>query len=172
MPSECFFCLFQPRNKESLHCQNSPFAKHAACFWRADKNNIVAVTYREAQLSGRNDKLSSSHLSLNREGRWGTTDDFATSYLHFSLFSTGTWRTLGLSIPWCCLPTSSSVCLVFPPFHCALQDSFGQTWWTGDMTIPLQFASLYNRQEVFVWSDCLLDLGTDFLVVTNMANCT
>ena len=29
-----------------------------------------------------------SHLSLNREGRWGTTDNFATSFLHFSLFST------------------------------------------------------------------------------------
>ena len=28
------------------------------------------------------------HQSLNREGRWGTTDDFATSLLHFSLFST------------------------------------------------------------------------------------
>ena len=32
------------------------------------------------------------------------------------------------------------------------------------MAIPLQFASLYDGQEVFVWSDCLLDLGTDFLV--------
>ena len=32
------------------------------------------------------------------------------------------------------------------------------------MTIPLQSASLYGGQEVFVWSDCLLDLGTDFLV--------
>ena len=32
------------------------------------------------------------------------------------------------------------------------------------MTIPLQFTSLYNSQEVFVWSDCALDLGTDFLV--------
>ena len=32
------------------------------------------------------------------------------------------------------------------------------------MTIPLQFASLYDHQEVFVWSDCLLHLGTDFLV--------
>ena len=27
--------------------------------------------------------LISSHLSLNREGRWGTTDDFTTSFLHF-----------------------------------------------------------------------------------------
>ena len=34
----------------------------------------------------------------------------------------------------------------------------------GVMTIPLQFASLYDGQEVFVWSDCLLNLGTDFLV--------
>ena len=34
----------------------------------------------------------------------------------------------------------------------------------GDMTIPLQFASFYNGQEVFVWSDCLLDLGTVFLI--------
>ena len=32
------------------------------------------------------------------------------------------------------------------------------------MTILLQFASLYDRQEVFVWSDCLLDFGTDFLI--------
>ena len=31
------------------------------------------------------------------------------------------------------------------------------------MTIPLQFASLYDDQ-VFMWSVCLLDLGTDFLV--------
>ena len=33
----------------------------------------------------------------------------------------------------------------------------------GDMTIPLQFASLYDK-KVFVWYDFLLDLGTDFLV--------
>ena len=33
------------------------------------------------------------------------------------------------------------------------------------MSISLQFASLYDGQEVFLWSDCLLDLlGTDFLV--------
>ena len=32
------------------------------------------------------------------------------------------------------------------------------------MTIPLQSSSLYDRQEVFVWSNRLLDLGTDFRV--------
>ena len=50
------------------------------------------------------------------------------------------------------------------PIRCALQDGFGQTWWMGDMSIPLQFASHYDGQDVFVWSDCLLDLGTDFFV--------
>ena len=31
------------------------------------------------------------HQSLNREGRLGATDDSATSFLHFSLFSTALW---------------------------------------------------------------------------------
>ena len=34
----------------------------------------------------------------------------------------------------------------------------------GDLSILLQFASLYDGQEVFMWSDCLLDPGMDFLV--------
>ena len=34
----------------------------------------------------------------------------------------------------------------------------------GGMSISLQFASLYDGQEVFVWSDCLMDLGMDFLI--------
>ena len=85
----------------------------------------------------------------------------------FSIFPcsplpSGTCWTPGLSIPWC-LPTSSSVCLVFFPISLCLARWFCRTWWTGNMTIPLQFASLYGRQ-VFVWSNCLLDLGKDFLV--------
>ena len=59
------------------------------------------------------------------------------------------------------LPLSA---LSSPPLPCTLQDGFGQTWWTGNMTIPLQFASPYDSQEVFVWSNCVLDFGTDFLV--------
>ena len=31
------------------------------------------------------------HLSFSCGGVWGTTDDFATSFLHFSLFSTALW---------------------------------------------------------------------------------
>ena len=52
------------------------------------------------------------------------------------------------------------------PSHCTLRDGFGQTWWTGDIIIPLQFASLYNGLDVFVWSDCLLDLARTSSLVT------
>ena len=60
----------------------------------------------------------SSHLSLIREGHWGTIDDFATSFLHFSLFSTALWdlvnsrpvHSLMSSHLFFCLP-----CLL-PPF--------------------------------------------------------
>ena len=107
------------------------------------------------------------HQSLNREGRWRTTYDFATSFLHFLLFSTAL-SDLPDSSPVHSLMLSSHLFLrlpcLLPPFHCALQNGFGQTCWTGNMTIPLQFASLYDRPEVFVWSNCLLDLGTYFLV--------
>ena len=80
------------------------------------------------------------HQSRNREGRWGTTDNFATGFLHFSLFSTALWdlansrsvRSLMLSthlflcLP-CLLPHFTVLCkmvlarphlftgLVFPP---------------------------------------------------------
>ena len=57
------------------------------------------------------------HQSLKRESRWGTTDDFATSLLHFPLFSTAFWD-LPNSRP--VHPTSSSVCLVFFPLSLCL----------------------------------------------------
>ena len=39
----------------------------------------------------------------------------------------------------------------------------------GDMSIPLQFASLYDGQDVFVWSDCPLDLGSSVAAKTAKA---
>ena len=53
------------------------------------------------------------HLFLNREGRWGTTDDFATSFLHFSLFSTAIWD-LPNSRPVHSLMLSSHLFLCLP----------------------------------------------------------
>ena len=60
-----------------------------------------------------------SHLSLNCEGHWGTTDDFTTCFLHFSLFSTALWD-FANSRPVHSLMLSShlSLCLpcLLPPF--------------------------------------------------------
>ena len=73
--------------------------------------------------------LISSHLSLNREGRWFTADDFATSVLHFSVLHCP----LELGELQAC-PFPDVVFLPLPlsalsssPFHFALQDGFGQT---------------------------------------------
>ena len=75
-----------------------------------------------------------------------------------------TWGTPGLSSPCCCLPASSSVCLVFFPLSLCLARWFWQDLMSRKHSITLQFASLYDGQEVVVWSDCLLDLDTDLLV--------
>ena len=52
-------------------------------------------------------------LFLNREGRWGTTDDFATSFLHFPPFSTALWN-LANSRPVHSLMLSSHLFLYLP----------------------------------------------------------
>ena len=69
-------------------------------------------------ISDRTDPTNSlsSHLPLNREGRWDTADDFATSFLHFSLFSTALCD-LANSRPVHFLMLSSHLflCLVFFP---------------------------------------------------------
>ena len=39
------------------------------------------------------------------------------------------------------------------------------------MTIPLQCASVYDSQEVFVWSDRLLDLGKPLQIMSESSAC-
>ena len=50
------------------------------------KPDFIPIVCRREMGGG--DYVHHHYQSLNREGRWGTTDDFATSFLHFSLFST------------------------------------------------------------------------------------
>ena len=117
----------------------------------------------EAEIScAQTQDAESSHLSLNRDGRWGTTDDFATSVLHFSLFSTAL-RDFANSRPVHSLMLSSKLflCLpcLLPPFTVPCKMVLARP----DEQETL-FVSLYNGQEVFVWSNRLLDLGMDFLI--------
>ena len=110
---------------------------------------------------------SSHHLSLNREGRYGTTDDFTTSFLHFlcSPLPSGTWRTPGLSIPRCCLSTyfvSLSLCLV-KTLGVHLQGSIFRERFQGKWSEKR--ASLSGSQVVFhqvVWHTSALFCNSDF----------
>ena len=101
----------------------------------------------------------SSHLSLNREGRLGTTDDFATSFLRFPLFSSALWD-LPNSRPvhsamLCCLPTSSSVCLVFFPLSLYLARWF----WSDLINGKHDHTTAYRKMDMTRESiSCILEL--------------
>ena len=59
------------------------------------------------------------HLSLNCEDRWGTTEDFTTSFLHFSLFSTALWDLANSShVHFLIVSSRLFLCLpcLLPPF--------------------------------------------------------
>ena len=104
------------------------------------------------------------YLSLNRDSRWGTADDFATSFLHFSLFSTALWD-LANSRPVHSLMLSSHLFLCLPGL---LPLCLARWFWPDLMNrwhhhTTAVCVSLLSS-GVFVWSNCLLDLDTDFLV--------
>ena len=117
------------------------------------------------------------HLSLNREGRWGTTDNFATSFLHLSLFSTALCD-LANSRPVHSLMLSSRFILCLPclrppftvpcnmvlarpyereiwPQHCSFQRQGRgqkQEWKTSFSFFPLQFWMWLGCFSFFLFS--------------------
>ena len=69
-------------------------------------------------------------LFFNREGRWGTTDDFATIFSpFFSVFHCplGSAELQACPFPDVVFPPLPLSALSSSPFHSALQDGFGQT---------------------------------------------
>ena len=61
------------------------------------------------------------HLSLNNRGRWGTADDFTTSFLHLSLFSIALWDLVNSRpVHSLMFPSFFSVCLFFFPLSLCL----------------------------------------------------
>ena len=74
---------------------------------------LLCVKVRCRSCQGHHYHHHHHHQSLNREGRLGTTDDFATSFLHFSLFSAALWD-LASSWPVHSLMLSSHLFLFLP----------------------------------------------------------
>ena len=55
--------------------------------WKSIGENVL----NNRRLDREHDTHHHHHLFLNREGHWGTKEDFTTSFIHFSLFSTTRW---------------------------------------------------------------------------------
>ena len=96
--------------------------QHSSFFFQTRNNmNYIQSTCAKLKIvvyswSTWHNQLSShlsSHLSLNREGCWDIKYDFATSFLHFSLFSTALWD-LANSRPVHSLMLSSHIFLCLP----------------------------------------------------------
>ena len=109
---------------QALHASNIALSPYCSFYCWFPKQNSQAIdwTFSWRQLN----RLCSlrlhhhhhhhhrrRHLSLNRKGRWGTIDDFTTSFLHFSLFSTALWD-LANSRPVHSLMLSSHLFLCLP----------------------------------------------------------
>ena len=95
-----------PGNEQSHWRDNSPCGLER---WLTEK-----TTTEDCRFNWFNTQpLLHLHLSLDCQDPWGTTDDFTTSFLHFSLFSTALWD-LPNSRPVCSLMLSSHLFLCLP----------------------------------------------------------
>ena len=102
-------------NKTDDHpdCPASPSEAFEICTW-----NVTALW----------DKLLlSSHLSLNREGRWGTKSRPVSSSFFALHYPPGLGELQACSFLDDVFPPLPLSALSSFPFHCALQDAFGQT---------------------------------------------
>ena len=68
-----------------------PVPKRQCVQHRRARTLVFAVCSLSRQSSLTKLRFLHLHLSLNRGGCWGTTDDFTTSFLHFSLLFTALW---------------------------------------------------------------------------------
>ena len=81
--------LVKEKKSDKISLQHTPKKKNTCCFTLG----LTSLLYVTGEYFMKALYVHHDHhcLSLNREGCWGTTDDFATSFLHFSLFSTALW---------------------------------------------------------------------------------
>ena len=116
-------------SKEQSRCSIITIVVHGHCSYSCKENSNTAVSSRFVPLM-LSHFFTSLYLSLNLGGRWCTTDDFTTSFLH--LFSVlhcplGLCELRACPFPDVVFPPLFLSALSSSPFHCALQDGFGQT---------------------------------------------
>ena len=113
--------------------------------WQTTANEPLNGTYCRFPL------ILASHIPYP-QGSLGHHRWFHTSFPHFSLFSTALWD-FANSRPVHSLMLSSHLLFCLPSSSysdCALQDGFGQTWWTGDVNTTAVCISLEWPAELRV----------------------
>ena len=119
----------------SYHCQSFTGQNRGNCSQtplriKRDKSGLKGASWFLVICSSISNRHHHHHLSLNREGRWGTTDDFATSFLHFFPVlrcPLGLGEPQARPFPDVVFPPLPLSALSSSPCHRALQDGFGQT---------------------------------------------
>ena len=110
--------------------------------WRCSS---CSVCWSGFLVKHKSNTLSSSHLIYPLTARVVRAplmiSQLVSSIFLCSSLPFGTWRIPGLPFPWCCLPTSSSVCLVFFPLWLCLA-----RWFWPD---------LMNRRHVHTSAVCV-----------------
>ena len=101
------------------------------------------LAVKEALLCSPRNPYHRHRLSFNREGRWGTTDDFSTSFFHFSLRSSS--RSLLVS-----KPTTISVCGCKIPFSPSARNL--GFFITDDMIVELHVKNVSAYSELRIIS--------------------
>ena len=88
-------------------------------FYVLSRDKPVAPRWGNLQSMNNSCKTNHSQLSypltVSVVGATQMISQPVSSIFTSSPLPSGTWRSPGLSVPWCCLPTSSSVCL--PPLN-------------------------------------------------------
>ena len=115
----CVCCTCRRQNLQTVRL----YASHTSCLTEQETLHLMGTLQqqKEKKRNATGNKWREQihhhhhhhHQSLNREGCWCTTDDFATSFLHFSLFSTALWD-LPNSRPVHSLMLSSHLFLCLP----------------------------------------------------------
>ena len=123
----------------------------------------TCLTHMFTQTHILNTFISTYPINMKPIGAPQMTSQPISSIFLCSSMPSGTSWTPGLSIPWCCLPTFFSACLVFFPLSRCLARQFWSDLMNG-RHVHTTSVCVYYGQKVYMWSDCLLNLGIDFLI--------
>ena len=152
----------QRKNAGGRQSEQHPYHPHPK---RSSVQSAVGDGHRESVSTATNEHAKIDHQNLpnnprlrgksHHRHRWGTTDDSATSFLHFSLFSTAVWDLANSRLVHSLMLSSNLfLCLpcLLPRFTVPCKMVLATPDERENVIIPPQFASLYDCQVFVCWT--------------------